>query len=340
MVDYTDEYFMSLAVAEAWKYQGLTYPNPAVGCSVVGEHGQLLSVGAHQEAGKPHAEVNALQQAYYKLTNDERVLKLQDSSDIHHFLITYHNNIFEKISLYTTLEPCSHQGKTPSCAKLISALGIKKVYVGSLDTNPIAKAGCEILKNSGAYVSSALLQKECDALLKPFLCWQDDLFVFFKWAQRLDGSVDNGIVSSTASREHVHALRNKCDLLVIGGESVRKDRPTLDARLVNGKAPDVLIYSREKEFDRTIPLFHVKNRRVIISDNLSDMQGYKNVMIEGGQNMLQATKGYVDYYLCYIAPTFGGNESMGSEVEKFDILNIQKETQDIMMWMKIDEGDQ
>ncbi len=325
---------MRLALQEAWKYQGLTYPNPAVGCCVVGEHGEILAVEAHHKAGAPHAEVNALKAAYYKLTNDEYILALESSLDIHTHLLANHNNIFHNISLYTTLEPCSHFGKTPSCASLIAELGIAEVYVGSIDTHKKASKGNMLLSMNNCTVYTEILQKECDALLYPFQKFLQERFVFFKWAQRLDGSTDNGIISSEKSRTLTHAMRDVCDLLVIGGNTVRTDRPTLDARLVDGKAPDVLILSKQKDFDRSIPLFGVANRTVHISENLSLVQEYKNIMIEGSGAMLRLTKGIVDYYLCFVAPTFGGTEGFENIDEKFEILNIQKEEQDIIMWMK------
>ncbi len=82
-----DNFYMSLALKEAWKYQGLTYPNPAVGSVVVGASGEILAVEAHHKAGEPHAEVNALKSAYYKLTDDKYILALKDSVDIHTHLL-------------------------------------------------------------------------------------------------------------------------------------------------------------------------------------------------------------------------------------------------------------
>ena len=325
---------MSLALKEAWKYQGLTYPNPAVGCTVVGENGEILAVEAHHKAGGPHAEVNALKSAYYKLTNDAYILALKDSAEIHTHLQSNHNNIFNSATLYTTLEPCSHYGQTPSCARLISDLGIKEVYVGSNDINPKAKSGNLILSMNDCIVYSELLKEECDALLKPFNDWQKEKFVFFKWAQRLNATTDAGNVSSLESRKNVHAMRNVCDLLVIGGNTVRIDRPTLDARLVDGKAPDILILSKQKEFDKTIPLFSVEGRNVFIEENFSRLSEYKNIMIEGSSKMYELSREVVDYYLCYLAPTFGGKNGFENINESLEILNIEKETQDIIMWMK------
>ncbi|MEN8304649.1 MAG: dihydrofolate reductase family protein, partial [Campylobacterota bacterium] len=164
-------------------------------------------------------------------------------------------------------------------------------------------------------------------------------FVFFKWAQRLNATTDDGIISSKESRYNVHAMRDVCDLLVIGGNTVRVDRPTLDARLVDGKAPDILIISKRKDFDRTIPLFSVEGREVFIEDNFSKLESYKNVMIEGSSKMYELTRDMVDYYLCYLAPTFGGKSGFVNLDDKFEILNIQKEIQDIIMWMNRDEKD-
>ena len=325
---------MGLALDEAWKYQGLTYPNPAVGACIVGADDALLAVGAHQRAGEAHAEVLALRDAYVKLTQDTKILTLHSSHEIHEYLRVNHHNCFHNCSLYTTLEPCSHLGKTPSCASLIASLGLKKVLIGAKDTNKIASCGATMLRDANIEVIDGVMQKECEELFYPFAKHLEDRFVFFKWAQRLSGSVDGGIISSKSSREHVHALRDKCDLLVIGGETVRTDRPTLDARLVNGKAPDVLIYSRKKEFDRSIPLFGIEGRKVFIADNLSLLENYKHVMIEGGAQMFALTKEITDRYLCYIAPSLGGDKGLSGLDVEFEILNIQKESQDIMMWMK------
>ncbi len=129
-------------------------------------------------------------------------------------------------------------------------------------------------------------------------------------------------------------MRDVCDLLVIGGNTVRHDRPTLDARLVNGKAPDVLIISRGIEFDRTIPLFNVQNRTVLIAGDFKACLDYKNIMIEGSSKMFELTRNIVDYYLCYQAPLFGGENSLEIKEDKLNILNVLQVDEDIIMWMK------
>lgn len=329
-----NDFYMRLALNEAWKYQGLTYPNPAVGCCIVGKNGEILAVEAHKKAGEAHAEVEALKSAYYKLTNDEQILNITSSSDIHVYLINNHNNCFSGSLVFTTLEPCSHVGKTPSCATLLSKLKIKKLFIGSLDSNQVASGGAGVLKNADIDVQTQVLENECNELLAPFNLWNKNRFVFFKWAQRLNGTIDNGTISSKKSRTLVHAMRDVCDLLVIGGNSVRVDRPTLDARMVDGKAPDVLIISKSSEFDKTIPLFNVKDRKVIISDNFLVCQNYKNIMIEGGSIMFNLAKDMVDYYLCFLSAQVGGTLNFSGKDYKFDILNVQKDDKDIIMWMK------
>lgn len=325
---------MRLALSEAWKYQGVTYPNPSVGCVVVGKNGELLSCEAHKKAGMPHAEVEALKSAYFKLSGDKEILKLENSSDIHTHLLKNHNNYFNGASIYTTLEPCSHIGKTPSCATLISQLGIKKLFVGSLDFHKAASGGIKIVQDAAVEVEYGVLQKECDELLEPFYHFLNDRFIFFKWAQRLNGTYDDGVISSLKSRTLIHKMRGVCDLLIIGGNSVRVDRPTLDARLASAKAPDVLIISRDKEFDKTIPLFSVPNRKVMIGNNFDIIKDYKNIMIEGGAGMFELTKDIVDFYLCFVSAKFGGRDNFSNIDEKFNILNIQQDEQDIIMWMK------
>lgn len=330
----TATHAMTLALNAAWDYQLLTFPNPAVGAVCISADGTILSIGAHKIAGGPHAEVYALRDAYTILSGDDAIIDSDDSHQIHDYLRTHHNGIFKTISMAVTLEPCSHNGKTPSCALLIRDLGVKELFVACKDTNPEAANGGSILGNVGIHCTFGVMEAEAQTLLEPFLKWQQNPFVFFKWAQRLDGTIDNGTISSATSRTHMHALRDKCDLIVIGGNTVRHDRPTLDARLVDGKAPDVLIYSREEEFDRTIPLFNIPNRQVFIASDFEEMYKYQLVMIEGGAGMFEASRDVCDWYLSYIAPKIGGGtQSLGTIQEDFEVLHA-KITDNIILWMK------
>lgn len=328
------EYLMGLAIDAAWEYQGMTYPNPAVGCVLTGPLGEILSVAAHQKAGGPHAEVLALKFAYRLLSGDDMITEITDATLLHDYLRSHHEGMFSSCTIYVTLEPCAHHGKTPSCATLIKALGISKVVIAHEDPNPQAAGGAQILRASSADVSMGLSHEKAAQLLAPFMIWQKRSFVFFKWAQRLDGTIDGGTISCEQSRIAVHAMRDVCDLLVIGGNTVRTDRPTLDARLVGGKAPDVLILSHESVFDQSIPLFGVKARKVMISQTLEPVKAYKNVMIEGGPGLFAATKEIVDHYLCYIAPKSGGTIPFTKERRGFTILHSSRSDEDSVMWLK------
>jgi len=324
---------MQVAIDSAWEFQGLTFPNPAVGAVVVDAHGSMIGVGVHERAGMPHAEVHALQMAYSKLSGESGQLCLSSSAEIHDFLIQNHNDLFKTCSIYVTLEPCAHHGKTPSCANLIKALGLKKVVIGQVDPNAEATGGIALLESAGIEIELQA-SAEAAALLRPFSTWQKKPYVTYKWAQRLDGSIDGGTISCEASRRQVHTMRDVSDLIVIGGSTVREDRPTLDARLVDGRVCDVLIYSHQKEFDKEIPLFKVQGRKVYIEESLERINSYKNILIEGGPKMFEATKEIVDSYLSFVAPKSGGRVSFATSKEDFDIIHSQTSGSDLMLWMQ------
>lgn len=325
--------YMKMALDAAWQYQGLTYPNPAVGCTIV-QNGAVIAVGAHAKAGEPHAEVMALKEAYMALSIDRGIEALISSHDIHNYLLKHHNGIFLFCDIYVTLEPCTHEGKTPSCASLIHKMRPKNVYISHYDPNPEATGGAQALISSGIDVHYGLCEEEGNALLEPFIKWNENNFVTFKWAQRLDGTIDGGLVSDEASRKKVHAMRNVCDLIVIGGNTVREDRPTLDSRLVGGKAPDILIYSKQTDFDKDIPLFKVEKRDVFIENSFARLNRYKNILIEGGPGMFEATKDIVDRYLCFLAPTTGGIVKFSNDKLDLEILRSSKLDNDLMIWMQ------
>lgn len=295
-----DKFYMKLALDEAWKYQLLTYPNPAVGCVIV-KNGEILAIEAHKEAGMPHAEVNALKAAYLKKNPNDVIKTKSNSFDIHEYLIKNHNGFFEDCEVYVTLEPCNHIGKTPACANLLKQLKPKRVIIAHEDTNKEAKGGVETLKSVNIDVSLGCMKKEAYELLYPFIKWSKGTFVFYKMAQTLNGSVD-GSISSNMAKAYVHTLRDKIDLMLIGGNTIRTDKPTLDARYIAGRAPNIMIYSKNKVFDNNIPLFKIPNREVIISDDLFKLLDYKFVMVEGVYNLLEVLKERVDYIILLISP--------------------------------------
>lgn len=330
-----DDFYLDLAINEAWKYQGLTYPNPAVGSVVVGEHGEILSIEAHREAGSPHAEVLAIASAYYKLTNDQNIKFIKNSADIHDYLIKNAKDIFYNCSIYVSLEPCNHWGKTPPCSLLIKNLKFKKVIIGAKDENIKAMGGAETIANYG--IETVFLNsKNAKDLLEPFNLWREkERFVLFKMAQTLNGDINGGIISSANSRQHVHNIRTKIDLLVIGGETVRNDRPTHDSRLSNlqnKKAPNILILSKNKpeSFDKNIKLFSVKNRTVEFGSDLKNRKGF--ILIEGGFNFFNFVRDEVDWLLLYISPKIRNR----TEINLNNLIEIGFET---MFVKKMNDGD-
>lgn len=333
-----ERYYMSLALREAWKYQGATYPNPAVGALILDSNGRIVSLEAHRKAGLPHAEVEALKSAFLKLNTDSvlnnRLSGLEDSTQIHQFLEENHNFMFTQCTMYVTLEPCAHYGKTPPCASLLSVLGIKKVFIGSTDFSDEAGGGEKILKSANVEVHTGVLKEECDVLLEPFRLWSRKNFIFFKHAQSINGTIDGGYLSSDKTLDFVHELRDKIDLIVVGGSTVRTDRPVLDARRVGGRAPDVLIYSKQKDFDMDIPLFKVKGRNVHISDTLDMLNSYRFVMIEGGGSMFEAVKDIADWHLLLIADKHKTGLGFKAQCEE-KILHIEPTGSDMKVWSKI-----
>ncbi|MCT7561383.1 bifunctional diaminohydroxyphosphoribosylaminopyrimidine deaminase/5-amino-6-(5-phosphoribosylamino)uracil reductase RibD [Aliarcobacter butzleri] len=328
-----DNFYMRLAIDEAWKHQLLTYPNPAVGCVIV-KNQRLLAVEAHKEAGMPHAEVNALKTAYLK-DNPNSILKTKNSSfDIHQFLLQNHNGFFNDCEIYVTLEPCNHIGKTPSCANLLKELKPKRIIISVEDPNKQATGGLETLKNENIDVTIGILEKDGLNLILPFISWQNKSCIFFKMAQTLNGSID-GKISSNRALAYVHTLRDKIDLLVIGGNSVRIDKPTLDTRYIQGKNPDIFIYSKNKVFDTNIPLFKIPNRKVLISDDLYKLLDYKFIMIEGVYNLLDKLKERIDFFILIISPKIRKGQNALNEIDlDFEIIHENFIGEDKIVFLK------
>ena len=328
-----DNFYMKLAIDEAWKYQFLTYPNPAVGCVIV-KNGELLVIEAHKEAGAPHAEVNALKAAYL-IKYPNSILKTKNSShEIHDFFIENHNGYFNDCEIFVTLEPCNHVGKTPSCANLLKELKPKRVIIAHEDINKVASGGIETLKSLNIDISLGCMKKEAYNLLYPFLKWSSSTFIFYKMAQTLNGCID-GAVSSKMSQLYVHTLRDKVDLMLIGGNTVRIDKPTLDARYIAGRAPNIMIYSKNKIFDNNIPLFKVPNREVLISDDLFKLLDYKLVMVEGVYNLMNILKEKIDYIVLIVSPKIRNGINALNDINiDFEIVHENYLGEEKIMYLK------
>lgn len=215
-----DRAWMQLAIKEARKGLGRTSPNPCVGAVVV-KNNRLIATGFHAKAGTPHAEVHALRAAGAKARG---------------------------ATIYVTLEPCNHTGKTPPCTQAILAAGIKRVVVGMLDPNPlVAGGGCQTLGAQGVEITQGVLVEECRSLNRPFskhittgLPW-----VIMKAGMSLDGrlalaSGQCSWITNEQSRRQVHRLRDRVDAILIGSETALCDDPALTTRVTGRRGRDPL----------------------------------------------------------------------------------------------------
>lgn len=217
-----DEYFMSLALDLAQRAQGQTGINPVVGCVVV-QDGALVGVGTHLARGTPHAEVHALNMAGSKAKGS---------------------------TVYVTLEPCSHFGRTPPCSDRLIAEGVKRVVIAFEDPNPlVAGTGIEKLRAAGIQVETGVLRDRALKLNEQFIKYITTglPFVTLKSASTLDGKIasrsgDSKWISNAASRELVHTLRHRHQGIMVGVSTVIADDPQLTTRLsVDGLHPTRIV---------------------------------------------------------------------------------------------------
>jgi diaminohydroxyphosphoribosylaminopyrimidine deaminase/5-amino-6-(5-phosphoribosylamino)uracil reductase len=330
----TDDIFMRVAIDRAWEYQLITYPNPAVG-ALVELNGRVLAVEAHREAGTSHAEVLALLRAYEELSNRKIEFNRLDANLAHNFLLSLPRGFFSNCSIYVTLEPCSHTGKTPSCATLLSKLKPKRVVVGTLDPIGSHSGGVELLKSVGVEVEVGVLEREAEELIEPFIIWQKRAFVIFKIAQTSNGRIGGGYLSSKESLTHLHKIRSKLSWLIIGGNTVRVDRPTLDCRFIGANPPDIAILSKKSldEFDRTIPLFNIEDRRVeILSSDIFKKPSL--ILVEGGEGTIGALRDKFDWLLQYQTPKISSHPlGYGINLE-LEPLHQMRSGVDLALWSR------
>jgi len=216
-----DEKFMKRALDLAIKAMGRTSPNPVVGCVIV-KNEQIVGEGYHKKAGTPHAEVHALAAAGEQARD---------------------------ATAYITLEPCSHFGRTPPCAEALIRAGIKRAVVAMKDPNPLVSGrGIARLREVGIQVDVGLMVHEASRINEVFIkvITTGLPFVVYKTAMTLDGKIatetgDSRWVSTESSRQYVHQLRNRYDVILAGSETVIHDDPALTCRLPNGRDPVRLI---------------------------------------------------------------------------------------------------
>ena len=304
-----DEYFMTLALAQASRGIGLTNPNPPVGAVLV-KDGELIGEGFHHKAGRAHAEIEALQDAMGK------------GRDV------------RGATIYVTLEPCSTRGRTPACTKALISAGISRVVYAVTDPNPKhAGSADKPLRKAGIEVESGLLEEECLRLIRPFAKWVTTglPYVIAKVGQSLDGRLsrppgESQNITSKAAREHAMQLRVRCDAILIGAETLRRDNPKLTVRgddIPDGKKqPWRVVVTRSGNLPRKSHLFTDEHKRRTLvlegertfEDILRELakKDITCVLLEGGGNLLGqafAAK-LVDECFWYLAPRIVGGGTM------------------------------
>jgi diaminohydroxyphosphoribosylaminopyrimidine deaminase/5-amino-6-(5-phosphoribosylamino)uracil reductase len=322
--------FMKRALELAEEFQGKTSPNPMVGAVLV-KDGRIIGEGAHQKAGEPHAEVNAITTATEDVTDS---------------------------TLYVTLEPCSHHGKTPPCTDLIIKSGITKVFVAMQDPNQLVNGnGIRILQEKGIDVEVGLMEKEAAQLNEVFVCNMryKRAFVALKAALSLDGKIatssgDSKWITNEESRLEGHGLRARYDAVLVGRNTFLTDNPSLNIRHgITGYAePQKIILLEEMNLTKeqilesniyktlTDNTLHIalpdtranrsKTERIrlgglkyIFFSSFEELAyqlyqaGILSVLVEGGSSVYHSflTNGMVDKLYLFYAPILLGNEGLG-----------------------------
>ena len=242
----THEFYMKRCIELAKNGLGTTYPNPLVG-SVIVHEGKIIGEGWHKKAGEPHAEVNA-------------VNSVKDKS------------LLKEATIYVSLEPCSHFGKTPPCCDLIIANEIPNVVVGTVD--PFAKVagnGIKKLVESGKNVTVGILEEECNELNKRFFTFHQKKrpYIILKWAETADGFIAPEMlkriqhdrlkpvwITNQYSRQLVHKWRAEEQAILVGTNTVLDDNPKLDTRDFSGNNPIRIVLDKSGKISEN---YHVKN---------------------------------------------------------------------------------
>lgn len=292
-----NEKFMRRALQLAKAGRGFVSPNPMVGAVVVGSDGQIIGEGYHRQFGGPHAEVNAI-----AAVADPRLLA--------------------GATLYVTLEPCSHYGKTPPCAKMIIDKGIRRVAVGASDPFPRVRGrGVATLRQAGVEVVEGVLAEECEALNVGFMTAHKKgrPHVLLKWAQSSDRYLDGprrepggkaAQISTPLTLTLMHRLRAAADAILVGAGTARLDDPSLTARLwpcrrqplrvlldrdlsapagrrllADGR-PTIVYNSLREGTDGAVTYAVAADLRDILADLYSN-RAVTSLMVEGGANVLR-----------------------------------------------------
>jgi len=330
---------MALALKLSKKGRTSVGANPMVGC-VITRDGKIIAQDYHRKYGNAHAEVNALDQI---------------------------NHQAKDTKLYVTLEPCSHQGKTPPCTTVLLKSGVKKVVVAMPDPNPLVSGkGIKLLKDAGIEVDIGLLQSEAREVNRGFVKRMETgmPFVTAKIAMSLDGgtamnSGESQWITSNAARLDVHKLRSNNQAIMTGSGTIINDNPKMTVRINNSESKPlrVVVDSGNKITDQKLNIFSSDASTLVLNDDNSTLlpngkidlklaliklgeMGINFLLLEAGSGlngaMLEA--GLIDEFIIYTAPVILGSDTKPmieiplmkmSEKIQLNILDIRKIGEDI-----------
>jgi len=248
-----DNHFMQRCIDLAQLGSGYVAPNPMVGAVIV-LNDEIIGEGYHQKYGEAHAEVNAIK-------------PVQDK------------DLLSEATIYVSLEPCAHHGKTPPCADLLVAHKFKRVVIGCVDSNElVAGKGIERLQEAGIEVEVGVLEKECKALNKRFFTYLNKQrpYIVLKWAQTQDGYIDRpreeeiterkiNWISAPETQSLVHHWRSQEPAILVGWKTVEHDNPSLTVREVSGKNPLRVIIDSQLNMPQDSTVYTDGDRTVIIN---------------------------------------------------------------------------
>ncbi len=241
--------FMQRAIELAEKGRGFVSPNPCVGAVIV-HNNRVIGEGYHQKIGQAHAEVNAV--------NSVQECDLP---------------LLKEATMYVTLEPCCHFGKTPPCADLIVKHSIPKVIIGYKDPFPkVNGGGIRVLERAGIHVEMSHLEKECQELIAPFIINQTQRrpYIILKWAQSSDGFIgkenERTSISNQEALRLAHQWRSEVDGVMVGSQTALIDNPRLSNRFTLGKQPTRIVVDRKGNLPDGLHLWDDTQPTIVITE--------------------------------------------------------------------------
>jgi diaminohydroxyphosphoribosylaminopyrimidine deaminase/5-amino-6-(5-phosphoribosylamino)uracil reductase len=262
--------YMRMAIELAKKAEGMTSPNPLVGAVIV-KGGAVAAKGYHAKCGLPHAEVNAIRMAGTKAKG---------------------------ATLYVTLEPCDHFGRTPPCTDAIIESGIIRVVIAMSDPNPVTNGrGIKKLRRHGISVTTGVLEEDASAINKPYIKFITTgmPYVTIKTAETLDGKIatstgDSKWVSGEDSRRYVHQLRRKSDAVMVGVNTVLKDDPLLKSKAPGRKQPVRIIVDSGLKTPLSARVFTDAREAPVIIATARDSSKIKKYEHKGAEVIVAGSK--------------------------------------------------